>query len=317
MQVVLLPAYWFQLAAQQHELTLTRHYEILLMSRDPTMSDDLVTAAAMSRSIQRLAFCIRNLIRSMAGDNPEAPTYIGGSESDYDPTLDSLEPVDLLALLDTLDGLNSGYPGSDGRQDWVIERESEITRLQAENEELRRMLGIDPASIENSDVDMDAELARMDAPRHPELSERTNNNAQNIHNHQGSGDRWEVRPSYWDASNGDHGNNGGNAPQPFLVSPQNQQSQQPNQVGGAPLQRAIELPGGLRLVQGRRSGIFGASQQRGAFGGGVGRGVSALSVPITPPSNLWNNLPASPAPQSLPVSERPWQPSSSNLDLNR
>jgi hypothetical protein len=167
---------------------------------------------------------------------------------------------------------------------------------------------------------MDAELARMETPRHPELSERSHS----AHSHQGSGDRWEVRPSYWESNNGDSSGNpmGTNQPTFQAPPPQNQQ-QQSNPVGGAPLQRAIELPGGIRLMQGRRSGIFGGSQQRGAFAGSIGRGVSALSVPIPPPSSglsVWGNLPASPAPQNLPdrsLSDRPWESPGPNLDLNR
>ena len=78
-----------QLAAQQHELTLTRHYEALLLSRDTQNLDEgLLSNTMLSESLQRLAFFLRGLLES---------------------------------------------------EDWALERECEISRLEKENEELRRL----------------------------------------------------------------------------------------------------------------------------------------------------------------------------------
>lgn len=250
----------------------------------------------------------------MAGEPPvHDPVYlhqISGSDYDEsDASLPPVEPSELLALIEAIHESGRGYPGMEGREDWALERECEIHRLERENDELRRSLGIDPDSIAASGIDMEAEIARMDAPRHPELSERRRNG----HSQQGSGDRWEPRPSYWDG-NGNGGGNGGQQHQAFQPPPP---PPPPNTItGGAPLQRAMDLPGGMRMMQGRRSGIFGGGQQPRGL---VIRGASSVSIPVPPPTSslsLWSNQPASPAPPTMP--ERPWQSASgASLDANR
>ncbi|KAJ7597303.1 hypothetical protein C8J56DRAFT_919714 [Mycena floridula] len=286
------------LAAQQHELTLTRHYEALLLARESQgVSSDLTFSTNTSHSLQRLCVHLRNLLRSMAGESPSPDI-----DPDYEVYNPYVDPAELFALIDAL---NEGYPGSEGREDWAIERESEISRLERENQELRTMLGIDNDSLAASGIDMGTELARINAPRNPELSERRRNPGG--HSQQGSGDRWDTRPSYWEANG--NGNNGG---QQIFQPPPSQQ----HTPGGAPLQRAMEIPGGMRMVQGRRSGIFGGGQQppRGlVVGTGTGRGAPIPQV--NSPLGLWSNQPHSPAPL---VPERPWQvPAGPNSDLNR
>jgi hypothetical protein len=233
-------------------------------------------------------------------------------EDDYE-SMSAVDPNELHALAATLETL-PGYR-TDGIQDWAVEREEEIYRLDKENEELRKMLGIDSASIAASGIDMEAEIARMEMPRNPELYDRRRG-----HNQQPSDDRWELKPSYWEGAPPNPG--AANGQQPFQqAQPSPQLPQQQNNAGGTPLQRAMDLSNGMRMMQGgRRTGIFGGGQQRGGapVGAAAGRGM-----PMAPPSSglsLWSNQPPSPSPVLADryAPERPWQAGgSSNLDLNR
>ncbi|KAF8519392.1 hypothetical protein BU17DRAFT_33409, partial [Hysterangium stoloniferum] len=84
-------------ASQQHELSLTRHYESLLLSRETSLlSSDLAASTAYYYSLGRISELLRAALRAAGGE-----------------------------LLED-------------------ERESELARLEFENQELRRMLGILP-----------------------------------------------------------------------------------------------------------------------------------------------------------------------------
>ncbi|KIP11728.1 hypothetical protein PHLGIDRAFT_124628 [Phlebiopsis gigantea 11061_1 CR5-6] len=113
------------LAAQQHELTLTKHYEQLLLSRESaSMQADLTSNVNVSSSLQRLSENLHALLHSMAGEEPNAdghPLTVSESQGLLDRLLDS-------------------------REDWALEREAEIARLERENDELRRLLGTDAAT---------------------------------------------------------------------------------------------------------------------------------------------------------------------------
>lgn len=131
------------LAAQQHELTLTRHYEGLLLACDSqNQYTDLTSETKTAVGLQRLAHTLRALHRSMSGEEPEL---------NDDGTPDS--PIDITALLQTLDQ----QAESEIRDDWALEREIEISRLEKENEELRKMLGIDSASLSEKGITLDLE----------------------------------------------------------------------------------------------------------------------------------------------------------------
>ncbi|KAF6754356.1 hypothetical protein DFP72DRAFT_1010073 [Ephemerocybe angulata] len=177
------------LAAQQHELTLTRHYEGLLMSRDDTaLSTDLRSSTNVNQSLQRLAHHLRGLLRSMAGEDPEDPRFLN-SDPDYDGSGFGMEDLkELESLLDSLDDSGAGsYDGLEGRQDWAVEREAEISRLERENDELRRMLGIDQTSMAERGITLD--LDRIESGR-TLLSRR-----------QTAAEQYQ-RPAYWDNSPG-------------------------------------------------------------------------------------------------------------------
>ncbi|ESK86904.1 hypothetical protein Moror_3421 [Moniliophthora roreri MCA 2997] len=313
------------LAAQQHEHTLTRHYETLLMARETQdLSQDLTSAVNMSKSLQRLLRNLRSLLRSMSSEDDEEET----AEVDGDTHAQHVDPAEVLSLLDKLTAQLSGsgvYPELSGPADWSVEREHEISRLEKENDELRRRLGIDQESILASGIDMDAEIRRMECDRHPILSVEKHRRRGSGHSRSGSGDQWERGGggggggsgggigSYWDTLT--NANNKGpqqqHQPQPsysaVLAGGMGvQQSPGPNVVGGAPLQRAIDLPG-MRMgagPQGRRLGT--SSPQRGGWPAAPGRGAGAPSPTASASSasaalSLWSNQQPSSS-----VSDRPW-----------
>ncbi|KAF8308557.1 hypothetical protein DL93DRAFT_2086747 [Clavulina sp. PMI_390] len=133
-------------ASQQHELDLTRHYESLLLARDSnTVNQDLLLSSNQSESLARLAHYLRMTIRSLAGEDPEttedsgvALTSLLNPSSSPDPSSSSQPP-----LVPAEGYREGGYSGSPLQsEDWALEREIEITRLERENEELRRLLSI-------------------------------------------------------------------------------------------------------------------------------------------------------------------------------
>ncbi|KAI5121843.1 hypothetical protein M0805_003276 [Coniferiporia weirii] len=110
------------LAAQQHELTLSRHYETLLLSREAnSMNIELANNEYDRASLQQLFIKLQMLLRSLAGDDTESSRSAG----------------------DGLPEDSGGFLGDEEREDWAVERECEIARLERENEELRKLLGID------------------------------------------------------------------------------------------------------------------------------------------------------------------------------
>ncbi|KAF8167530.1 hypothetical protein B0H34DRAFT_682238 [Crassisporium funariophilum] len=277
------------LAAQQHELTLTRHYEALLLARESqNLSSDLTMNTNMSQSLQRLSHYLRGLLKTMAGENCDSYYNV---DPDYDGSGFGLVDVEeLRGLLEALDERGAGgYAGLDGREDWASEREYEIARLERENEELRRMLGIDEANMSARGVVLDQD--RGDSGRYSTFLSSASRR-------QPSNESYNMRPSYWD------------------TNPQPQQPQQPQPPSAGSLQRAMEMQPGMRAgPQGRRTGIFGAGQQRGGFGAGRGMVVGVGGGAGV--SLVWNNQPASPAPPPQNA-DRPWQMQggSSTLDLN-
>ena len=280
-----------QLAAQQHELTLTRHYEALLLSRETQNLDDgLITNTILSESLQRLAFYLRGLLKSMVGENSE------NFDADYDGSgFGSANVEELSTLLEALDE-RSGYLGIEGNQDWALERECEISRLEKENEELRRLLGIDDANMAARGVSVDPD--RVESGRYSTFLSSSSRR-------RSSGDNFSQKSSYWD-----------NNSQPSQQQQQLQQQQRPPSPAGP--SRTMELQPGMRAgPQARRTGMFGAGHQRGGFMGGVGR---AMAIGLGTPSSLsaWSNPPPV-SPAAPTTSERLWQPqaSASTGDLLR
>ncbi|KAH8099705.1 hypothetical protein BXZ70DRAFT_1065230 [Cristinia sonorae] len=176
------------LAASQHEQTLVRHYEKLMQSRETSPQSDPSNNTNIAISVHRLADLLRALTRSMAGDEapeshqpqqlqpkplPSSSTYPPNPYGQSTTTTSSPPPPpdsssdppnaidDTIALLDSLLG---------DQEDWAHERETEIQRLERENDELRKRLGIDAGTAQRNgwleDEARDLLLSRY-TPIHP------------------------------------------------------------------------------------------------------------------------------------------------------
>ncbi|KAF9270821.1 hypothetical protein L218DRAFT_889658 [Marasmius fiardii PR-910] len=316
------------LAAQQHQLTLTRHYETLILARQTQdLSADFTSSVNFPKSLHRLLLNLRNLVFSISGQ--EIPTHNSPDEDANSPYVD---PSELAYLLVTLENkLTNDF--DDDTSDWEVEREFEISRLENENDQLRKMLGIDSETISSVGIDMEAELRRMECGRHFIDKHRRRGSEQS----HGSGDHWVdnrlggpppqhptagsvMGGSYWDGIvRGPLSNQQQQQPSYSSVLVGGGLQQQPAVSGGAPLQRAVDLPA-MRMgagAQGRRLGT--SLPQRGGWMGapppnrGGLTGVGGVHPP--PPSSglsLWNQ--PSPAP---PINDRPWPSQGSGLDLGR
>jgi hypothetical protein len=224
----------------------------------------------------------------MAGENPELCDP--SSNINFDPDYDGAVAVDiseLEQLIETLDAKAGGYSGKEGREDWAVEREYEIARLERENGALRRLMEIDEESVAANGIGLD--------PKWLEIGRYSMVLSSSSRRVPSGGDLHSLIPSYWDT--------------------QQQQQQHFQQIiGGAPLQRAMDIQPGMRMGtqgQSRRTGIFGGGQQRGGLAGALRGGLSGIGLgsPVSPgaSSSLWTNQPASPA---LSI-DRSWQ------DFNR
>ncbi|KAG6867311.1 hypothetical protein C0993_004600 [Termitomyces sp. T159_Od127] len=215
------------LAAQRHELTLTRHYETLLQARETqSMSSDLLSSTETAQVLCRLSQHLHGLVRTMAGEAPDdAP----------------VSPADLLRLLDSDDA---------PAPDWALERETEIARLEHENAELRRLLHIDEESLAASGVVLDP--VRDDPARFARI----------VPKRAMDGGDPRVRPGFWDDPPPPPP-----PVQEMPVAQGYLQGPGPGLGAGAALQRALDLQPGMRTRgQGRRSGIIGRGVRRGGLG---------------------------------------------------
>lgn len=106
---------------QERELSLIREYEAKLLAREEENSKkDLDTSTAISYSLARLSYLLRQVLRSQNGEDTESPV----SRTDDN---ENREPWTVSA-------------GSD----YALERDIELARLEKENEELRRLMGLLP-----------------------------------------------------------------------------------------------------------------------------------------------------------------------------
>ncbi|KAF8743673.1 hypothetical protein AX14_001205 [Amanita brunnescens Koide BX004] len=280
------------LAAQRHELTLTRHYETLIHTRETqAQSSDMTYSLQTVQSLHRIAFLLRGLLKSLNGEDwNQCDAIYPDSENDASDGHDmhlihgheanTLPAIDLTELEELVDKLGD---------DWALQREIEILRLERENEELRRMLKIDAQSMVDSGVVLDLDSGHG----------RT---------FTGPGRRPTQRHS-------STGSPGGDPAMKLLWTEGNQQQQEVGQNTPS-AQRMTDFQPGMRMgSQVRRPGIMGAGQQRGLFvSGGLASTGPPLSTGAAPPA-LWSNPPAvSPAPPL--VVERPW-PAGPGLDLSR
>lgn len=140
----------YALAAQEHELTLTRHYEGLLLARDTqSLGVELKKETDEGQSLHRLSLNLRALLRSMAGEDPADPASNLSKEDEMSDAVPEGQTASIPALEDLLDSIDGD------REDWAIERETEICRLEAENIALRQLLNIDADTMQQRGVKLD------------------------------------------------------------------------------------------------------------------------------------------------------------------
>ncbi|KAF8073856.1 hypothetical protein FPV67DRAFT_1479566 [Lyophyllum atratum] len=104
---------------QERELSLIREYETKLLARqEEYVSQDLAASTAVSESLVRVSHLLRQFLRSLGGEDADTPTTRIDDEENREPW------------------------SSATMSDHALEREIELARLEKENEELRRMMGL-------------------------------------------------------------------------------------------------------------------------------------------------------------------------------
>jgi hypothetical protein len=106
---------------QEKELTLIRDFESRILSfQDEDSTKQLIASTSQSESLARLSRSFRQFMRSVGGEDADKNLPNGANQ------MEDFE----------------AWSASSGT-DWALERECELSRLERENEELRRMLGAD------------------------------------------------------------------------------------------------------------------------------------------------------------------------------
>jgi len=234
----------------------------------------------------------------MAGEDPDDPGLISNFPNQHEDGAeinDNDEP-DFQAVIQSLGEEGAGgYAGTEGREDWALERECEIARLEKENEELRRLLEIDPSSLETKGIKVDEEsISRLGSPLVLRTRRSSISAPGSIVGGMGGGTGGNSNLGMGMPGES-YGQRLGNSA--FMIGDGmvNGNGHQQQLGGNNALQRGMEIQPAMRLQQ-RRPPMF-------PRGGGNIRGGN-------PGSNLWSQPPL--------MSERPWQPSvGSNLDLIR
>ncbi|KAH9858279.1 hypothetical protein C2E23DRAFT_920626 [Lenzites betulinus] len=284
-------------AAQQHELALTRHYELLMQSLDTSLAQtDLSHDTSTTISLHRLAHNLRALLDSLTGPHSPDPNSdpAGPPSSTAPPGASPSPPPTLAAFLP--------------RDDWAHEREVEIARLAAENEALRRTLGIDRAAAEANGwlADEARELTlrrfvptsypgRVASPRQQQQQQQQQRGGMPVFEGGagwptgGGGGGINVHPGMNNVNVNMNGTMVVTVPGPLPMQQQGQQGQQQGPGGAGGGQMGMQGMGqpGMRGVQGRRPAMFGSGRGRGAGGNPMWEGVNIAQGP--------------------PPQERPWQ----------
>ncbi|KAJ7644029.1 hypothetical protein FB45DRAFT_896717 [Roridomyces roridus] len=126
---------------QERELALSREYESLLLARQEECdTHDLGSSTIVYESLRRMAYGLRQLLRAQGGE-PSEPEPLPEPEPEAEPAplgVEDREPWTTLAAREPWTA--SSVTGADH----AMEREIELARLEAENQELRQLLGIAP-----------------------------------------------------------------------------------------------------------------------------------------------------------------------------
>ncbi|THV05213.1 hypothetical protein K435DRAFT_713147 [Dendrothele bispora CBS 962.96] len=113
---------------QERELSLVREYETkLLEMEEENATRDLAASTAISESLSKMSHLLRQCLRAQGGEEPK----------DFDARRKKSKFVHEREPWTTSDATQA---------EWALEREIELARLEKENEELRRMLGLLPAT---------------------------------------------------------------------------------------------------------------------------------------------------------------------------
>lgn len=225
----------------------------------------------------------------MTGEEPVSET---SSSSPADFATDSsslpLEIEELRRLMEELQEQANSEFEERGRQDWALQREWEIRRLEDENAVLRKALEIDAENVAERGLAVDA--GQIDVHR-----------TMVIANYRAQADN-----SYWAGVPLEPTPHIQRAPEAQFLSRLAMQQQGPPQ---SPVQPAQQQPQ-------KRTGVVwgGTMPDRRERNNGAGRPLTAFGGQTPGPGSLtlWSSQPAPPAP---PVVERSWQAPGSSLDL--
>lgn len=107
---------------QERELSLIRDYEAKLLKREEENAHKQLDATTgVSNSLVHLSHLLRQILRSQAGEDAEEPETRTDDEENREPWT------------------------SAAASEYALERDIELARLEKENEELRRLLGLLPS----------------------------------------------------------------------------------------------------------------------------------------------------------------------------
>ncbi|KAJ7459736.1 hypothetical protein FB451DRAFT_1141531 [Mycena latifolia] len=124
---------------QERELALAREYESQLLARQEECdSHDLGSSTTVYESLSRISHVLRQLLRAQGGEPPEPEVDPTAAPPPKPLPVEDREPWTSLAAREPWTA-----PTVTGA-DHALEREIELARLEKENEELRRMLGVAP-----------------------------------------------------------------------------------------------------------------------------------------------------------------------------
>ncbi|TFK27996.1 hypothetical protein FA15DRAFT_665752 [Coprinopsis marcescibilis] len=131
---------------QERELSLIREFEEKLLAREEeNTSSELQANSAISTAAARLAYILRQLLRAQNGEDVDPPPSPANEAEEREPWTAAQAA------------------------DHALGREIELARLEKENEELRRMLGLLPPLArhhENSDLQPPFDGRRSETPGH-------------------------------------------------------------------------------------------------------------------------------------------------------
>ncbi|KXN90095.1 hypothetical protein AN958_05100 [Leucoagaricus sp. SymC.cos] len=273
-------------AAQQHELTLARHYETLMHTRESQgIAADATVNTVMLQSLHRLSRHLQPLLRLMSGEEVETEPSSPPLDTSLDPSSLPQEIEELQRLMQVLEEQANIEFEDKGRQDWASQREWEIRRLKEENTILRKTLEIDRENIQARGLAVDA--GQIDIHRTMVIASH----------------RSQPDNSYWAGVPLEPTTHLQRAPETqFLARLAIQQQNQPQA-------QSIQQ----QQQQKRTGGVWGGTMpDRRERNNAAGRPLTAFGGQTPGSLTLWSSQPASPAP---PVVERSWQAPGSSLDL--